>query len=143
MLVGVAVGVGRVAGMSRVQASAAGIGSSIQIETALVDPDKPGGTVTNYPNPFHPGETPTTIAYKLDADATVTLTIYTLSGNLVLRQEFPSGASGGRVGLNEFLWDGRNGKGTTVSSGGYIVHIRAEGAGETLHDMRRAIAVVR
>ena len=30
-----------------------------------------GGTVTNYPNPFHPDEAPTTIAYVLDDDARV------------------------------------------------------------------------
>ena len=73
----------------------------------------------------------------------MTLEVYTLSGGLVLRQEFPQGTVGGRVGLNEFVWDGRNGKGDFVASGGYLVVVEAEGAGETLHVMRRKIAVVR
>jgi flagellar hook assembly protein FlgD len=45
--------------------------------------------------------------------------------------------------LNEFVWDGKNGDGKTVATGGYIVYIQANGNGETLHSMRRKIAVVR
>ena len=33
--------------------------------------------------------------------------------------------------------------GTIVASGGYIVFIRADGNGETLHEMRRKVGVVR
>jgi flagellar hook assembly protein FlgD len=47
------------------------------------------------------------------------------------------------VGLNEVQWDGRNGKGDFVSSGGYILVIEANSEGETLHVMRRKLAVVR
>ena len=108
---------------------------------ALVDPNLPGGSITNYPNPFHPGETSTTIAYKLSDDANVTLRIYTLSGSFVLRKDFARGTQGGVAGLNEFEWNGRNGKGEYVSSGGYIVVVEAEGHGETLHVMRRRVAV--
>ena len=50
---------------------------------------------------------------------------------------------GGSSGLNQFLWDGRNGSGSVVASGGYVALIEAEGTGETLHVMRRKIAVVR
>ena len=64
-------------------------------------------------------------------------------GGLVLSEEFAMGATGGAAGLNEFVWDGRNGKGDFVSSGGYLVVVTAEGAGETLHVMRRKVAVVR
>lgn len=130
-------------GMTRVRAVSNAIVAELDIETALVNPDAPGGSITNYPNPFHPGEAPTTIAYKLADDANVTLRIYTLSGVLVLRKEFAHGAEGGTEGLNEFAWDGRNGEGAYVGSGGYIVHVEAEGHGETLHSMRRRVAVVR
>jgi len=51
------------------------------------------------------------------------LRVYSQSGNLVLKKEFPSGGPGGQVGLNQYVWDGRNGKGELVSSGGYIVMI--------------------
>jgi hypothetical protein len=129
--------------IDRVRATSSGLVGEIDIETALVDPNAPGGTVTSYPNPFHPDEAPTTIAYKISNDAAVTLRIFTLSGDLVLRKDFASGGPGGNSGLNEFKWDGRNGKGEAVSSGGYILVIEARGEGETLHVMRRKLAVVR
>jgi hypothetical protein len=130
-------------GISRVRAISSSIVTELDIETALVDPNAAAGSITNYPNPFHPDETSTTIAYKLVDNANVTLRIYTLSGKLVLRKDFARGSEGGVLGLNEFKWDGRNGNGTYVSSGGYIVLVEAEGHGETLHVMRRRVAVVR
>ena len=133
----------RLPGISLVRATSEGLVSELEIETSLVDPNAPGGSITNYPNPFHPGEIATTIAYKLSDNANVTLRIYTLSGSLVLREDFARGEQCGVVGLNEYEWDGRNGKGDFVSSGGYIVVVEAEGNGETLHVMRRRVAVVR
>ena len=133
----------RVPGISVVQATSGALIAQLEIETSLVDPNAPGGSITNYPNPFHPGETETTIAYKLDDNANVTLRIYTISGSLVLREDFNRGEQGGTVGLNEYKWDGRNGNGDFVASGGYIAVIEAEGNGETLHVMRRRVAVVR
>jgi hypothetical protein len=130
-------------GMSRVRASSNGLIAEIDLETAFVDPGAAGGHVTNYPNPFHPGEQPTTIAYQLDDAASVTLRIFTLSGALVIQQTFDRGATGGVAGLNEWAWDGRNGVGRVVASGGYTVLIEAQGQGETLHVMRRRLAVVR
>ncbi|MGE5176759.1 MAG: Ig-like domain-containing protein [Hyphomicrobiales bacterium] len=113
------------------------------METAFVDPTKGGGYVTNYPNPFHPPTEGTTIAYKLDDNATVTMRIYTSTGDLVKRIVFDTGGPGGSAGLNEWVWDGKNGNGDVVSSGGYIALIEAQGKGETLHVIRRKIAVVR
>jgi hypothetical protein len=128
---------------ARIRATSGAFSDELDVETALVDPAKPGGYLTNYPNPFHPGEQPTTIAYKLSDNATVTMKIYTLTGGLVFEKQFASGTIGGISGLNEFQWDGRNGDGTVVASGGYIVYIQADGNGETLHQMRRKIGVVR
>jgi hypothetical protein len=133
----------KIPGVSLVRATSGALVAELEIETSLVDPNAPGGHITNYPNPFHPGETSTTIAYKLSDDANVTLRIYTISGSLVLREDFTRGDQGGTVGLNEYQWDGRNGKGDYVASGGYIVVVEAEGNGETLHVMRRRVAVVR
>ena len=127
----------------QVRASAGSVTADLNIEVALVDPGAPGGVVTNYPNPFHPQEEPTTIAWKLDDDATVTLRLYTQSGDLVRQEVFPRGGAGGRAGLNQWAWDGRNGDGSSVASGGYLLLIEAQGMGETLHVMRRKIAVVR
>ncbi len=129
--------------MDRIRASAAGLMADFDLETAFVDPNAPGGHATNYPNPFHPPQQGTTIAYKLADNASVTMRIFTLSGDLVLQHEYAKGAPGGTVGLNEVVWDGRNGEGDVVSSGGYIALIEAQGTGETLHVIRRKIAVVR
>ena len=53
------------------------------------------------------------------------------------------GDAGGRAGLNEIRWDGRNGSGSMVASGGYVLVLEADRNGETIHTMRRRIAVVR
>jgi hypothetical protein len=127
----------------RVHAVSGGLSADLDIETAFVDPTAAGGSITNYPNPFHPGEAPTTIAYKLDDNATVTLKIFTLTGGLVWQKSFTPGSPGGSAGLNTIEWDGKNGKGDVVASGGYVLHIEAAGQGETLHTMSRKIAVVR
>jgi hypothetical protein len=129
--------------IDRIRATSGGLFRDLDLETAFVDPTAGGGYVSNYPNPFHAGTENTTIAYKLDDNATVTLRIYTQSGNLVKKMVFDTGAPGGQAGLNTALWDGRNGKGDVVSSGGYIVLIEAKGVGETLNVIRRKIAVVR
>jgi hypothetical protein len=130
-------------GFTRILAVSGALTTEFDIETALVDPNTPGGTITNYPNPFHPGEAPTTIAYKLNDDARVTLKIYSLMGTLVLEKVFDAGSAGGTFGLNEFSWDGRNGDNNVVASGGYIVVVEAVRNGETINTMRRKVGVVR
>ncbi len=129
--------------LGRVRASANGLVTDLDLETAFVDPGAAGGHVTNYPNPFHPPNEPTTIAYKLSDHAGVTLRIFTLSGDLVLQRSYGRGDPGGMAGLNQVTWDGRNGEGRVVASGGYIALIEAQGTGETLHVIRRKLAVVR
>ena len=126
-----------------VRAVSGPLSDQFEIETALVDPNEAPGSVTSYPNPFHPGESPATIAYKISADAFVRIKVYTLLGTLIREEQFELGSVGGREGLNEWNWDGRNGSGEVVASGGYLVVIEAEGDGETLHVMRRRVGVVR
>lgn len=129
--------------IARIRAISGSLLAEIYLETALVDPNKSGGTVTNYPNPFHPNEAPTTVAYKLNSDATVTMRIFTLTGGLVLKRVYDAGTQGGLAGLNTVQWDGKNGSGETVATGGYILLIQANANGETIHTMRRKVAVVR
>lgn len=126
-----------------VLAEAAGFATELQIETSLVDPDRPAGSITNSPNPFHPDEGQTEIRYKLARDADVKLRLYTLSGSLVFETDYAAGETGGTEGENLILWDGRNGQGTLVASGGYILQVEAERDGESIHKMRRRIGVVR
>jgi hypothetical protein len=125
------------------RATSGSLTADLLLETAFVDPNAAGGLITNYPNPFHPPAQGTTLAWKLDDDATVRLRIFTQSGDLVFEHTFARGATGGTVGLNQWVWDGANGAGRTVASGGYVALVEAQGTGETLHVMRRKIAVVR
>jgi hypothetical protein len=126
-----------------IRATSGFLSAELNLETALVDPAAAAGSITSYPNPFHPGEAPTTIAYKLAADARVAMKIYSLSGAEVFETAIEMGDVGGREGLNEFRWDGRNGRGDVVSSGGYVLVLQADRNGETIHTLRRRIAVVR
>jgi len=125
------------------RASSSGLTADLNLETAFVDPSAAGGTVTNYPNPFHPPTQGTTLAYKLDDPASVTIRIFSQTGDLVRQVTFDRGGTGGTTGLNTWIWDGRNGKGNLVSSGGYVLLLEAQGTGSTLNVMRRKIAVVR
>jgi len=126
-----------------IRASSGDVSKDLTVEVAFLDPDAPGGTVTNYPNPCHPPLQGTTLAYKLDDNAAVTIRIFSQNGDLVREVVMGRGAVGGRTGLNEWVWDGRNGAGDVVASGGYVVLVEAQGTGQTLHVMRRKIAVVR
>jgi hypothetical protein len=125
-----------------VTAACGGLSAGCDVVTAEIDPAAAAGTLTNYPNPFHPGEGPTTIAWKLDAASEVRLRIYTISGGLVLDRRFEAGGPGGSVGDNEFEWDGKNGDGIDVASGGYVLRVEAQGSGTTQHVMRRKVGVV-
>lgn len=122
-----------------IRATSGAFSQDLDLQVALVDPAAPGGHVTNYPNPFHPPIQGTTLAYVLADQARVRLRIFTTQGDLVLEKSFDRAAQGGMAGLNEFVWDGRNGHGALVGSGGYIVLVEADGTGV----MRRKIAVVR
>ena len=75
--------------------------------------------------------------------ASVKIRIFSQTGQLVKEVNFARGATGGAAGLNAWQWDGRNGSGDVVASGGYIVLIEAQGTGSTVNVMRRKIAVVR
>ena len=133
----------RLSETDRIRAQSGSLTADLDLQTSLVDPNAADGYVSNYPNPFHPPAEPTTIAYKLSADATVTLRIFTLSGDLVRSETFARGAAGGTGGLNQWLWNGTNGAGKLVSSGGYVVMIEAQDTGQAVNVIRRKIAVVR
>ena len=130
-------------GRDLLRASSNGLIAELDLQTAFVDPNAAGGTLTNYPNPFRPPGQGTTLAWKLDDHASVTLRIYTISGALVLKKTFDRAMPGGTAGLNEWVWDGRNGDGVVVSSGAYTAFVEAQGTGETMHVIRRRMAVVR
>jgi hypothetical protein len=74
----------------------------------------------NYPNPFNPT---TSIRFDLAAPSRVTLAIYNILGQEVIRLadgDFPAGS-------HAVVWDGRDGNGRTAASGIYIYRISAGG----------------
>jgi hypothetical protein len=85
-----------------------------------------------YPNPFRAGRQAVLLAYRLAADASVHVSIYTLLGDLVRELSLPAGSAGGARGLNEVPWDGRNGKGDLVRPGVYVARIEGGGVNEQI-----------
>ena len=73
----------------------------------------------NYPNPFNPK---TTIAFSIPEQTRVNLSVYSVDGRLVatlVDTRLPEG-------FHEVTWDGRNARGTRVSSGVYLYRLTAE-----------------
>ena len=83
--------------------------------------------LSGYPSPFNPDRQSLTIQYYMLSDSDVTIAIYDLLGNLVKTWDIASGGINARTGLNQLVWDGRNGRGDIVSNGGYIIFVRADG----------------
>lgn len=87
---------------------------------------------TCYPNPFRAGSDAVRIQYRLPADATTSVKIYTAAGTEVWTQDYAAGTEGGRAGDNEITWDGRNGRESVVFDGVYFMHIQGGGLDQTL-----------
>jgi hypothetical protein len=89
--------------------------------------------IQNYPNPFNPS---TSIAYDLASQATVTLRIYNVLGQLVrtlVNTEQDAGSY-------EAVWDGRNIDGQQVSSGVYLYRLEAASqSGENYVSMKKMV----
>ena len=90
----------------------------------------------NYPNPFNPKSGPTTIRYELDRPATVSIHLYTLSGEPV--RTLLAGVRHETTGTYHITWDGTNTAGSMVASGVYFCRFTADGVTQT-----RKIAVLR
>jgi len=72
----------------------------------------------NYPNPFNPG---TSIKYYLPEQTDVDLRIYDASGRLIRILVSDKQAKG----YHDALWDGKDHRGKSVSSGVYFYSLRA------------------
>jgi len=71
----------------------------------------------NYPNPFNPS---TTIKYDLKNSENVVIDIYSVGGELIRRLVDQQQNSG----IYEIQWNGRNDKGSQVSSGIYLYQLK-------------------
>jgi hypothetical protein len=74
----------------------------------------------NSPNPFNPA---TEIRFDLESPARVTLRVFNILGQEVIRladREFPAGS-------HSVIWEGTDGSGRAVASGVYLYRIEAGG----------------
>jgi hypothetical protein len=70
--------------------------------------------LSNYPNPFNPS---TVIRYQLEQAERISLTIYSVTGEVIRNLSSDQLQTGG---LNEINWDGKNNAGHAVNSGIYF-----------------------
>lgn len=100
--------------------------------------------LTNYPNPFKPGEGGTVVRYTLYEDSDVTAVILTPFSDIVRKYEIASGTEGAKGSAggydNKVAWDGRNDAGQMVGSGIYIFMLQIKSE-TTVY--KRKIAVLR
>ncbi len=76
--------------------------------------------LTNYPNPFNPS---TTIRFTIPATSTVKIAIYNMRGQKI--RDLVGITY--QAGEHEIVWDGRNNRKSTVSSGVYICRMNYSG----------------
>jgi len=89
--------------------------------------------LTSFPNPFNPA---TTISWRLDRPAFVTLRIYDPRGRLVRTLASRTGT------VHSALWDGRDESGHTLPSGVYLCRLHASEAGRTVATLNRKLTLV-
>ncbi|MFC1617617.1 hypothetical protein ACFL2K_05305, partial [Candidatus Margulisiibacteriota bacterium] len=86
----------------------------------------------NGPNPFNPLTEVTNIQYQLSQSADVSIYIYSISGEMLVKKQFFSGEEGASAGFNNIIWDGRNRFNEVVANGVYITYIIAKVEGKTV-----------
>jgi peptidyl-prolyl cis-trans isomerase A (cyclophilin A) len=95
----------------------------VQIGTVGIESDAVSSVVSSLkiaPNPF---QGTTTISYDLKQNTPVTINIYDLRGRRIRKQQIESTKSG----INQWIWDGRNGADNRVAAGMYLIQIKADG----------------
>jgi hypothetical protein len=88
-------------------------------------PPGPPCALYAYPNPFHPDIKRAVLHWDLPEDAAVSLGLFDQLGRRVASWDFPSGAPGGRKGINETVWDGSNSSGGKAVQGMYYLRMDA------------------
>ncbi|MFH2035037.1 MAG: hypothetical protein ABIJ45_01440 [Candidatus Zixiibacteriota bacterium] len=82
-------------------------------------------------NPFNPYDGPAEIAYELNENTGVDLTIYTLTGEKVYETSFRAGGNGGSMGINIVTWTGENDEDRMVLNGVYVAVIAPHNTDKT------------
>jgi flagellar hook assembly protein FlgD len=74
-----------------------------------------------YPNPFDPNNGQNILLeYSLNQTASGKINIYTISGDRVKTINLASGFEGGKNGINQPVWDGKNDSGELCGNGMYF-----------------------
>jgi len=81
------------------------------------------GRIVAFPNPLTSAHRQIMFLYYLPSACDVKILIYDTFGNPVQRWEIPSGQEGARMGVNRFVWDGKDRRKRRVASGAYIIQI--------------------
>ena len=95
--------------------------AALRAQTATAQ-ERPGLRLEqNFPNPFTPGVSPTIFTYHLEADSRVTLSVFNLIGQEVVR------LVDGLVerGTHRVAWDGTDANGNFVPAGFYFYKLDA------------------
>jgi hypothetical protein len=95
----------------------------------------------NSPNPFDPAREKTTVIFNLSKDTDVNAYIFTITGDLIWKNNFMAGSSGGKAGENSFTWDGISNFGEMMSNGVYLLHLVERVTGRTV--AKGKIAIIR
>ena len=96
---------------------------------------------SNFPNPFAAGRTSTAFTYVLAQDATVTLQIWTATGDKVTT--LIPGQSRGAGLHQDDRWNGLNGAGRPVVNGVYLAELMVSYPDGTHERLLRKVAVTR
>ncbi len=86
------------------------------------------------PNPFRPGDGPTTLRFSLESQTRARLAVYDIAGRLV--RTLTDGAFA--PGEHALSWDGKDAHGQQVSSGVYFYRLEAQGQSQS-----RSLVLVR
>ena len=101
------------------------------------------GKPANSPNPFNPSQGPTTINYKLNTSASITLYLFNQKGEIVWKKVIPAGENGGVAGDNYVNWDATSAFHEEVPTGVYILSIVSNVDGTSKELSRVKVAVIR
>jgi hypothetical protein len=88
-----------------------GAGNASEVRSLNVNVQEALPTMFAFPNPFNPVQARITI--RMDDPGEIEVSIYDFFGNLVRTLSE-------KANSRDFVWDGRNGKGEMVASGGYV-----------------------
>jgi hypothetical protein len=84
-----------------------------------------------YPNPYDPALGNVRIAYNLALDTDIKAYIFDASGQLIWKNNYLSGGTGGKAGYNEITWNAKNQFGGNTQNGLYLIRL-ADSSGKVL-----------